>query len=275
MKPLMRAAGIVLSVALVLSASGCGGGTDPITTPPPVLAITSATPPSGGVGTSYAGSGFSLTASGGKAPYHWSWVAASGSSLPAGLNLSPSGLISGTPRVASTYDVTVTVSDSSSSHWQVSADYQIAVAGTLVLTITSGTPPSGNVGVDYGPTLTQYYKCYATGGGSVGGGGYACAPCDPSSGSCPFHRCLGYPPYNLPCTRITHVFQGFTFTVAGGIPPYTWEASGMPPGIDVDPSSGEILGTPTTTGNYSVMITATDTASPHGQVSSTYVIDIH
>jgi large repetitive protein len=248
----------------------------PISTPPPKLAITSATPPSGGVGTSYAGSGFSLTASGGIAPYHWSWVAASGTSLPAGLNLSTSGLISGTPQVASTYDVTVTVSESSSSHWQVSADYQIAVAGTLVLTITSGAPANGTAGVDYGPTLTQYYQCYATGGGASagGGGGSACTPCVHGV-SCPFHQCLGFPrPYNLPCTHITRVFQGFTFTVAGGVPPYTWSSAGMPPGIYVDPSTGEILGTPTTAGSYSVVVTATDTASPPGQVSGTYAIDI-
>ncbi len=49
----------------------------------------------------------------------------------------------------------------------------------------------------------------------------------------------------------------------------------MPPGIDVDPSTGEILGTPTTAGSYSVMVTATDGASPPGQVSGTYIIDIN
>src|SRR6266568_3334265 len=133
----------LLGLPLLVS---CGGGAyqpQTNTTAPPNLAITSAAPPSGGVGTTYAGSGFSLTASGGIAPYHWSWTAASGTSLPAGLTLSTSGLISGTPQVASTYNVTVTVSESSSSHWQVSADYKIAIAGTLVLTITSGAPPNG------------------------------------------------------------------------------------------------------------------------------------
>jgi len=96
MKLLTRAAGMVLSVALVLSVSGCGGGYQShTTTPTPALAITSATPPSGGVGTSYAGSGFSLRASGGAAPYQWSWIATPGSFLPGGLNLSASGLITG------------------------------------------------------------------------------------------------------------------------------------------------------------------------------------
>jgi hypothetical protein len=48
----------------------------------------------------------------------------------------------------------------------------------------------------------------------------------------------------------------------------------MPPGIDVDPSTGEILGTPTTAGTYSVLIAVTDSASPSVQASNTYVIDI-
>jgi hypothetical protein len=271
MKSELRTAGPASLVLLVAVLTGCGGSYQPqtsTTTPPPALAITSSTPPSGGVGTSYAGSGFSLTASGGIAPYHWSWTAAAGTSLPAGLNLSTSGLISGTPQVASTYDVTVTVTESSSSQWQVSADYQITVAGTLVLTITSGAPPNGTVGVDYGPTQIRPLKCYATGLGSI-----ACSPCTVGA-SCPARQCMGYPPHFLPCTELSFVFKGFTFTVAGGIRPYTWSSAGMPPGIDVDPSTGKILGTPTTAGSYSVMVTATDSALPPGQVSGTYVIDI-
>jgi len=48
----------------------------------------------------------------------------------------------------------------------------------------------------------------------------------------------------------------------------------MPPGIDVDPTSAEILGTPTAAGSYSVMATVSDAASPPAQVSATYIIDI-
>jgi hypothetical protein len=257
----------LLAIVLLI---GCGGGYLPHTSrPPAALAITSIALPGGTVGISYDGAGFSLTASGGVAPYSWSWTAVAGSSLPAGLNLSRSGLISGTPQVAVTYDVTVTVTDSSSQPATVSLDYQITVAD--VLTITSGAPPNGIVGVDYGPTLTQYERCDPTG---ITPTSYRCIPCIPSV-SCPFHKCVGLPPVNMPCVTIKHIFQGFTFAAAGGIGPYTWSASGMPPGIDVDPSSGQILGTPTSAGSYSVLITVTDTASPPVQASGTYVIDIN
>jgi len=74
----------------------------------PTLAITSTTPlPAAQVGVVYAQT---LTASGGVAPYTWSL--ASGSTLPAGLSLSSSGVISGTPTTNGSFSFTAQVSDS-------------------------------------------------------------------------------------------------------------------------------------------------------------------
>lgn len=50
--------------------------------------------------------GFSLTASGGTPPYEWS-----ATGLPAGVNVSTSGVVSGTPTEAGEFDVTATVTD--------------------------------------------------------------------------------------------------------------------------------------------------------------------
>jgi len=71
----------------------------------PVLAITTTTLPSGTVGVAYSQT---LTASGGSGNYSWSAVT---SSLPAGLTLSSSGVLSGSPTTAGSNSVSVTVTD--------------------------------------------------------------------------------------------------------------------------------------------------------------------
>jgi hypothetical protein len=269
----MRKHGFIVVVFCLFT--GCGGGSAPAptaATPPPsapALTISSGAPPSGTAGAAYAGSGFSFTASGGVAPYSWSWLPSQGSSLPVGLTLSSTGLISGTPQLASTYNVTVSVSDSSSPAANVSANYAIAIAGTPVLSITSGPPPAGSVGVDYGPTMPQTFSCHWS---PILGWHEVCAPCSSQSSCSSLPQCKGFS-VNL-CQETKDVFEGFTFTAAGGTSPYTWGASGMPPGIDVDPNSGQILGTPTMAGSYSVMVTVTDASSPAAQASATYVLDL-
>jgi len=271
-KHAMAFAGLMGTVVLV----ACGGGLQQTTTnnpSPSPLAIASAALPSGTVGMPYSGNGFSLAASGGVAPYVWTWTAASSSSLPVGLNLSTSGLISGTPQAAVTYLIVVTVTDSASKPAHSSADYQITVAAALA--ITSGSPPNGTVGVDYGPTVTQQLFCYDA--GASAGARVVCRLCVPSDSCSTRPQCIGQgnATHPLPCTKRGSIFQGFTFAAAGGTAPYTWSASGMPPGTDVDLNTGRILGTPTTAGSYSVIVTVTDSASPADQASGTYVIDIN
>jgi hypothetical protein len=56
----------------------------------------------------YNGAGFQLTRSGGSPPYTWDIVE---NALPPGLDLSSSGLISGTPTNAATFDFTVRMTD--------------------------------------------------------------------------------------------------------------------------------------------------------------------
>jgi prepilin-type N-terminal cleavage/methylation domain-containing protein len=46
-------------------------------------------------------------------------------------------------------------------------------------------------------------------------------------------------------------------TVTNGVAPYTWSATGLPPGLSVD-GTGKITGTPTAAGTYKVVVTATD-----------------
>jgi alpha-tubulin suppressor-like RCC1 family protein len=45
---------------------------------------------------------------------------------------------------------------------------------------------------------------------------------------------------------------------AGGSAPYAWSASGLPPGLSINSSTGQISGTPTSPANASVVLTVTD-----------------
>jgi hypothetical protein len=76
---------------------------------PPTLVITTTAIPSATDGVLYS---FQLEASGGTAPYTWT---VTGGSLPVGLTLSPTGVLSGTANsYPETYDFTATVNDSGS-----------------------------------------------------------------------------------------------------------------------------------------------------------------
>jgi hypothetical protein len=75
------------------------------------------------------------------------------------------------------------------------------------------------------------------------------------------------------------VGQGYTattLTVTGGTGPYSWTATGLPPGLAINPTSGQITGTPTTANpaGSSVTIKATDSAMPPESVPYTTTIRV-
>jgi pseudomonalisin len=96
---------------------------------PPVVITSSSSLKSGPTGTAYT---VTLTASGGTPPYQW--AVTSGSSLPPGLSLSSSGVLSGTPTTSGSYSFSVTVTDSTGA----------SATQSFQITITAGTP--GGVG---------------------------------------------------------------------------------------------------------------------------------
>jgi hypothetical protein len=142
-------------------------------TAPAALEILNATLPDGAVGILYhevcfmhvgCSSVNPLDATGGVPPYRWSWAAAPGSSLPPGLGISnisrcqvhnqsgPCAAIIGTPSVAGTYNVVLTVTDSATPAVQKSRPFTITIAPRLV--ITSSNPPDGVIGTAYNFTFT-------------------------------------------------------------------------------------------------------------------------
>lgn len=250
--------------------TSCGGGSfsSSATANAAPLLITSGIPPTGTSGTVYAGgSGFAFTASGGVAPYTWSWLAAANSSLPPGLALTNSSIV-GTPTTAGAYSVDVSVRDSASPASTKSANYVVSI--DMPLEITSGTPPSGTLGTTYGALGTAYFSCVWS---PVLGWHWACTPCNPAvPGSCPAAPCRGISFKR--CLQTQQVPMGFTFAASGGTSPYSWSASDLPAGLELDTSTGKLSGTPTTTGSYSIILTVSDSESPPVQTSASYSIDI-
>jgi hypothetical protein len=114
----------------------------------PVITISPATLPAGTVGVAYSQT---LTGSGGTAPY--TFTVRSGT-LPAGLTLTPAGLLSGTPTTAGSSTVVIRGTDANGCFAERTLVIAIAPAGCPVITLSPATLPAGTVGVAYSQTLT-------------------------------------------------------------------------------------------------------------------------
>jgi large repetitive protein len=132
------------------SKSGGGGSQNP------ALTISAVTLPTGYVGSNYTFT--TLSASGGSGT-GYSWTVSSGTSLPAGMTLSSSGVIAGKPTADGTTNFSVKVTDSANA----STSSQLSITVKLGVSITTAAAlPDGYVGTAYSHTLA------ATGGSGTG-----------------------------------------------------------------------------------------------------------
>ncbi len=142
----------------------------------PTILVAPATLPNGTFNTAYSQT---VTASGGTAPYSY---AVTTGTLPNGLSLSSTGVLSGTPTQAGDFPITVTATDSTTgtaAPYGGSQSYTLHIDGP-VITVAPATVPSATVGAAYSQTLsasggTGPYTFAATGslppGLTLGAGG--------------------------------------------------------------------------------------------------------
>jgi Putative Ig domain len=256
-----------------------------VTVNPPSLTVTTPSPlPTGMEETAYSQQ---LAATGGTPPY--TWVLSAGS-LPAGLNLEPSGLIRGTPARPGNFNFTARVTDTDGRATVQAFDLTINPVPALM--ITTGSPlPAGMLGTAYSRQLaatggTPPYT-WALSAGSLPDG------LNLNSGGLISGTPTGSRTFNFTAQvtdnaqrTATRVFDisidptlltiqtgsplrsgtagiayAETLAASGGTPPYTWtlSAGSLPAGLDLN-SSGLISGTPASSGTLNFTAQVTDVA---------------
>ncbi len=271
-----------------------------VVTPPVTISTTSL--PGGTVSSAYSST---LAAAGGKTPYSWSLSAGS---LPAGLNLSGAGVISGTPTAAGTVSFTVKVTDSSAPAKTATANLSIVVAAVVTppVTISTTSLPGGTVSSAYSSTLAAAggktpYSWSLSGGslpaglnlssaGVISGTPTAAgtvsftvkvtdssAPAKTATANLSIAVAAGAPlqitTTSLPDGQVSSSYSK-ALAATGGKTPYTWSiASGsLPAGLALAASTGQITGTPTATGTSSFTVSVKDSSTP--QQTDTQVLSI-
>ena len=265
----------------------------------PALSIATTALPAGTQNQLYS---FQMQPTGGFGALAWS-----ATGLPAGLTISSSGLISGTPTASGSFTVATTVTDSCPTQQSSTQTYTLSIAAsTGALTITTANPlPSGTEGQAYSTQMAAQggvppYTWARTAGslpagltintaGLVSGTPTSAGTQTPTlqvtdsastSTSGNFGITIACPALTIttlttlpPATQ--SVAYSFQMASTGGIAPVTWGASGLPTGLTIS-NAGAISGTPSTNGTFTVTITATDSCVPTPQaVPGTFTLQVN
>ncbi len=276
-------------------ANGCTGSRDyTLVIGCPTIIITPSTLSEGKQGTIY---NQQLTASSGTAPYTFSLMSGS---LPSGLNLSSNGVLSGTPTVSGKFSALgIKVTDANGC--TATSSYTLIIKSACeAISISPTTLQNGIAGVVYNQTLTAnggtspysfnlMSGVLPTGIALSSSGVLLGAPSQ--IGSFPITikvsdngGCTGTRDYTLviACadillnsatlpSSVAGTAYNQTVTASGGTAPHTFSLSGtLPAGVTF--SSGVLSGTPTQTGNFPIIITATDKNGCAGSKNYTLTI---
>jgi uncharacterized protein (TIGR03437 family) len=240
-----------------------------------------------------------LAASGGAAPYTWTFQASGNPS--ARFSLSQAGLLGGTPVSADIGVLTFTIQVADNAGATSSRQFSVPVQATQPLTVTSTAFPAGSVGVPYSFQLTATggtlpYKWdvlpgivtlptpgqispglllnSATGlvSGTPAGGGdftFTIVLTDKAntSVSVVFNLLISQAgPLGISTTTLPNGTLGAAYSQAlrptGGNPPYKWSvaAGPLPSGLFLDPLTGLLSGAPLASGTAGFTVGLTDSA---------------
>jgi uncharacterized repeat protein (TIGR01451 family) len=238
-----------------------------------------AAPPIGWTHTVY---GYTLTESGGIGPYAFSLATGT---LPAGISLSPSGVLSGTPTATGTSSFTVLVTDANGR----TASQATTLTVNAGVTTTFTAPPNADISTPYSTTLTAsggatpYAWSLNAGtlppGLTLNAATGVLAGTPTTAGTSTFSvnvidanagistasitlvvaSALTLSAAAPPTADVNTPYTG-SLTLAGGTGPYTWAttAGTLPTGLSINATTGAITGTPTTLGTTSFTVRVTD-----------------
>jgi hypothetical protein len=233
---------------------------------------------------------------GGVPRYSWS-----STGLPPGLGLNPTDrrttFVRGTPTQAGTFAPRITVRDGTGL--RVSRDYELNIVPAPTITAPAQLDP-WTVNRNYPGTAitvsdgTAPFSWSATGlppGMSINGGTGVITGEPTTSGiysvqvtardalNVSARRTYSLVVNQWPTISTNSIPQGqqaiaysATLDAALGTTPYRWAASGLPPGLTMNPNSGVLSGTPSTSGTFFVQFTATDIAGAAATKQLTLVI---
>ncbi|MGK5013095.1 putative Ig domain-containing protein [Janthinobacterium sp. MDB2-8] len=265
----------------------------------PTIAITPGALAAVNVGIAYSRQ---LTASGGVAPYAYT---VSAGSLPAGLTLNGSGLLSGTPTASGSFSFTVQAAD---AHAFTSTQSYTLVVSSATVGLTPATLANPTAEAAYSATLTAAggtapYTFSVTSGslpvglslntatgvlsGTTNVAGsftFSLRASDSSTGvGAPFSVTnsytvsVGTPTIAITPATLAAVTAATAYsrqlTASGGVAPYAYTVSGgsLPAGLTLN-GSGLLSGTPTASGSFSFTVQAADAHAFTGTQSYTLVV---
>jgi putative Ig domain-containing protein len=229
-----------------------------------------------------------LAAANGRPPYTWTLISGS---LPAGLSMNASGLISGTPTTFGNFPFAVRATDSVGATAVASFTLQIQSDIEPLQILSSGDLPQASTGVIYSQQLLftggTAPRAWSMASGSLppgmtlgSSGIISGAPTNvgvynftvrltdatqTSVTSQPLRITVTPGPLIIQSTgdlargRVANSYS-YTLQKIGGAPPYTWAVAtgSLPPGLSLNASTGIISGVPTQDGTFSFTMQLTD-----------------